>query len=192
MPETPPTLLFVIGPPAVGKMTVGAEIAQLTGFKLLHNHMTIELLLRLFDFDSDAFQRLNEEFRHRILQEAANSDLPGLIFSCVWTFDVPGDAGIVAGYAQPFRDRGARVLFLELAAPQSVRLVRNAGATRLAEKHSKRDLEWSDNNLRAMDERHRMNSDGEFTGRDDHLLIDNTDLSPAQAAQRAVEYFKLN
>jgi shikimate kinase len=35
-------LVILFGPPAVGKMTVGQQLANLTGFKLFHNHMTIE------------------------------------------------------------------------------------------------------------------------------------------------------
>jgi hypothetical protein len=35
------TLVIIFGPPAVGKMTVGLELERLTGFRLLHNHMTV-------------------------------------------------------------------------------------------------------------------------------------------------------
>jgi shikimate kinase len=41
------TLVFIVGPPAVGKMTVGYELAAQTGLKLFHNHQTIELVLEL-------------------------------------------------------------------------------------------------------------------------------------------------
>jgi adenylate kinase family enzyme len=44
--KSPPTLVFIVGPPAVGKMTVGYELAQRTGLKLFHNHHTIDLALR--------------------------------------------------------------------------------------------------------------------------------------------------
>ncbi|HET7067105.1 MAG TPA: hypothetical protein VFI21_05840 [Nocardioides sp.] len=35
------TLLFVFGPPAVGKMAVGRAIADASDFRLFHNHATI-------------------------------------------------------------------------------------------------------------------------------------------------------
>lgn len=47
-PRSPPTLVFIVGPPAVGKMTVGHELARRTGLKLFHNHHTIDLALRFF------------------------------------------------------------------------------------------------------------------------------------------------
>ncbi|NUR27546.1 MAG: hypothetical protein HOV83_17185 [Catenulispora sp.] len=187
-----PTLLFVIGPPAVGKMTVGAAIAARTGFKLFHNHMTIEPLLRLFTYDSPQFQRLNHDFREQIMREAATSDLPGLIFTLVWDFDDPADAELVQRYSRPFTDRGARILFLELTADQDVRLIRNGGTTRLAEKPSKRDLEWSAENLRTSDVTYRLYSVDDFAHMpESHLRIDNTHLEPEEVAKQAAEYFGL-
>ena len=32
--------VIIFGPPAVGKMTVGYELAKFTGLKVFHNHMT--------------------------------------------------------------------------------------------------------------------------------------------------------
>jgi hypothetical protein len=191
-PPPAPTLLFVIGPAAVGKMTVGTAIAERTGFKLFHNHMTIEPLLRLFAYESPQFQRLNHDFREQIFREAAASDLPGLIFTVVWDFDDPEDTAQVERYAEPFRTRGARVLYLELSADQDVRLTRNGGATRLAEKASKRDLAWSDENLRRMDTKYRLNSVDDFAHIPEaHLHIDNTALEPDEVAARTVAYFGL-
>ncbi|GAA2268586.1 AAA family ATPase [Kitasatospora cystarginea] len=190
--STAPTLLFVIGPAAVGKMTIGSAIAERTGLKLFHNHLTIEPLLRLFTYESPQFQRLNHGFREQIFAEAAASDLPGLVFTLVWDFDDPEDAALVERYSAPFRARGSRVLFLELCADQSVRLERNSGESRLAEKPSKRDLEWSNRNLVGMDAKYRLNSIDDFAHiPESHLLIDNTHLEPDQVAQRAIEYFGL-
>jgi hypothetical protein len=85
------TLLFVIGPPAVGKMTVGQQIATRTGLRLFHNHLAIEPVLRFFPFGSPPFGRLVDGFRRGIMEEVAASDLPGLIFTYVWAFDLPED-----------------------------------------------------------------------------------------------------
>ncbi|MCX5443815.1 hypothetical protein [Streptomyces sp. NBC_00063] len=83
---TAPTLLYIVGPPAVGKATVGHEIATRTGLRLFHNHMAIEPVLRFFDFGSPAFVRLVDGFRQSLIEEVAASDLPGLIFTYVWAF----------------------------------------------------------------------------------------------------------
>ncbi|MBB5075940.1 hypothetical protein [Nonomuraea endophytica] len=52
-----PTLLCIVGPPAVGKMTVGNAIANRTGYKLFHNHLSVEPVLRFFDFGTEPFGR---------------------------------------------------------------------------------------------------------------------------------------
>ena len=191
MTETPPVLLFVIGPPAVGKMTVGQAIADRTGLRVFHNHLTIEPVLRFFAFGTPPFRRLVESFRTGVLEEVAASDLPGLVFTYVWAFDHPEDAEAAALYAEPFVKRGGRVLYVELEATQDARLDRNVGADRLAEKPSKRDLDRSRELLLEMDAAYQLNSTTEFDGRDDYLRVDNTDLSPAEVAERVVRHFSL-
>ena len=97
-------------------MTVGQVIAERTGLCLFHNHVSIELALRYFDFGTPGFRRINDAVRRRIVEEIAASDLPGLIFTCVRKFDVPEDEKSIDDLARPFRSRGGRVLCLELEA----------------------------------------------------------------------------
>jgi hypothetical protein len=187
----PPMLVFLVGPPAVGKMTVGHELAALTGLRLFHNHHTIELVLRFFPFGSPPFQRLVGEFRRRVFEETAESNLPGLIFTYVWAFDDPGDEAAVDGWAGIFRKRGGRVVFAELQASLGERLRRNETEFRLAEKPSKRDLAASRQRLLQADARHRLNSRGACDGRDDWFRLDTTDLAAAEAAERILVRFGL-
>ncbi|WP_198153800.1 hypothetical protein [Catenuloplanes japonicus] len=172
-------------------MTVGEEIAARTGLRLFHNHLAIEPVLRFFPFGSAPFGRLVDGFRTALIEEVAASDLPGLIFTYVWAFDQPADERAVHRFAAPFRQRGGRVVFVELTASQEERLRRNEGASRLAEKASKRDLAASRQNLLDLDRDYRLSSDGRFDGRDDHLCIDNTHLSPAEVADAVIARFGL-
>jgi len=102
---TAPTLLFVVGPPAVGKMTVGREISKRTGLRLFHHHLSAELVLPFFDFGSPAFDRLVDRFRRHLIEEVAASDLPGLIFTYIWAYDLPGEQKTLERYAHPFQRR---------------------------------------------------------------------------------------
>lgn len=185
------TLLFIIGPPAVGKMTVGEQIEARTGLRLFHNHQSIEPVLRFFPFGSPPFTRLVDRFRHDLFEEVAASDLPGMIFTYVWAFDMPEDDQAIERFAEPFRRRSSRVLYLELHADQTERLRRNEGASRLQAKPSKRDLAASRGNLLEMDRQYQLSSAGRFDGRADYLHIDNTDLQPADVAAQATAYFGL-
>ena len=186
-----PLLLFVVGPPAVGKMSVGQAITERTGLRLFHNHIAIELALRYFDFGTPAFHRLDGAIRRLVIEEVAASDLPGLVFTYVWAFNLPEDQAQVEEYAKPFRERGARVLFVELEAPQAERLKRTAGESRLAEKPSRRDLEAVRRDLLDDDARYQLNSGGKFDGRPDYLRINNTHLTPGEVAERVIEHFAL-
>jgi hypothetical protein len=187
----PPLLLFVVGPPAVGKMSVGQAIAERTGLRLFHNHIAIELALRYFEFGTAAFHRIDAAIRRLVIEEVAASDLPGLIFTYVWAFNLPEDQAVVEEYAKPFRERRARVLFVELEAPQAERLKRVAGVSRLAEKPSRRDLDAARRDLLDDDARYQLNSGGKFDGHQDYLRINNTLLTPGEVAERVIEHFAL-
>ena len=76
--------VVIFGPVAVGKMTVGQELEKITDLKLFHNHMTIEVILPYFDMKSPSFKKLVTEFRIKMFEEVAKSDLDGLIFTYVW------------------------------------------------------------------------------------------------------------
>jgi len=81
-------LLILIGNSAVGKMSVGQELAKITPFRLFHNHMMIEPVLEIFgSFRGDVIQTL----RKVIFEEFAKSDNYGMIFSFMWAFDMPSD-----------------------------------------------------------------------------------------------------
>jgi AAA domain len=193
VPEQPhaPTLVFIVGPPAVGKMAVGHELAQRTGLKLFHNHHSIDIVLRFFAFGTPPYKRLVGEFRRRIFEEVAASDLPGLIFTYVWAFDDPSDDAYVESYAEIFRVRGGRVVFVELECTVAERLRRNVTEFRLAEKPFKRDLEQSRQQLLELDAKYQLNSKGRYDGRADYVRVDNTELPAADVADTIIATFGL-
>ena len=180
--------VIIFGPPAVGKMTVGFELAKLTGLKLFHNHLTIDLVLNFFDFGDPQFHSLVAEFRRRIFEEAAASDLPGLIFTFVWAIDLESEKTYVEQICDIFRAKGADVYFVELEADLSERLKRNESEFRLSQKPPKRDVEKSKENLLAQ-EKYKLNTDGDFFYAENYLKINNTNLSAEEAAQIIAKKF---
>lgn len=74
-------LIFLYGLPATGKLTVAQELATITGYKLFHNHLAVDLLLSVFDFGSPAFVQLREEIWLSVFDQACRARLPGLIFT---------------------------------------------------------------------------------------------------------------
>ncbi len=182
-------LIIIFGPPAVGKMTVGYELAKITGLRLFHNHMTIDLVLNFFDFGQPQFRLLVSEFRRRVFEEVAASSLPGLIFTYVWALDDEADRNFIERSCNIFRQKGAGVYFVELEADLSERLKRNESEFRLSQKPSKRDIEKSQKRLLDNAEKHKLNSNGDFFYEENYLKINNTDLSADEAARMIVERF---
>ena len=181
--------VVIFGPPAVGKMTVGYELAKLTGMKVFHNHMTIDLILEFFPYGHEKFYILVNEFRQRIFEEVATSDLPGMIFTYVWALDQPGDKKQVDSYSEIFRRNGAEIYFVELEADLDERLERNKGEFRLSKKPSKRDTSRSEKNLLQTEENYQMNTNDDFFYQENYVKINNTNLSPEETANRIVEAF---
>lgn len=181
-------LLLLFGDAAVGKMTVGQELAKMTGLRLFHNHMTIEPVLELFgDFNRSAITRIREV----IFEEFAASDRYGMICTFMWALDVPHEWDYVAHVADLFTRQGAEVYYAELVAPQEVRLQRNRTENRLRHKPSKRDLEASERRLLADDSAHRFVSlDGEIPF-ENYIKIDNSEISAREAAERIRARFGL-
>ena len=117
--------VIIFGPHAVGKMTVGQELMRLTGLKLFHNHMTIELVNPFFEFGTQEGSRLVTLFRQEIFEAMAKSDQKGMIFTYMWALDRQEDWDYVKSVTGLFENHGAEIYDVELAADRDVRLVRN-------------------------------------------------------------------
>jgi hypothetical protein len=76
--------ILIYGPPAAGKLTVGSALAVSTGFKLFHNHLTVDCVRAVFDFGTIPFYRLVCKIRIDIIEEAARAGIKGLIFTFVY------------------------------------------------------------------------------------------------------------
>ncbi len=184
-------LLLILGPPAVGKMTVGRAVADRSDFRLFHNHHSIEMLLDVFDYGTPPFRTLNTEVRRRVVEEAAAAGTD-LIFTFVMGMDEAAEADYLARLVEPY---DGHIAVVELVADLDTRLGRNRTEHRLAEKKSKRDVAWSDANVRELEADYRMTSDpaGDAPGdrlvaRWPHLVIDNTELSADETGERILAW----
>ena len=185
-------LVVIFGPPAVGKMSVGKVVAERTGLKLFHNHDTIELILKYFDFGSDEFRRLTRVFRSAIFKEVSKSDLDGLIFTYVWAFDHPEDEQFLRDLCTDFEDVNAEIMFVELSSSLEERLKRNKTPERLEAKASKRDLVKSEANLLSLDAEVVMNSDSSGIPFDfEYLRIETDELSKEETAEQIIKELSL-
>ena len=183
-------LVLLIGNGAVGKMTVGQELAKITGLRLFHNHMMIEPVLEIFgQWRPDVTQRL----RQVIFEEFAKTDNYGMIFTFMFALDDPNDWKIGAHIEDLFREGNpdSQFYYVELVCDKEERLRRNATENRLQNKPSKRNVEESNARLLRDDERHRFESfEGEIPF-ENYMKIDNTSLAPEVVAKMIKEHFNL-
>lgn len=186
------TLVIILGPHAVGKMTVGQELAKITDLRLFHNHMSIELARKLFTHDEKEWRVLNQTIRQTVFELFAKGDFPGLIFTYMCAFDMQSEFDYLQSVIDLFKQNGANCYVVELCADFEERLIRNKSENRLLHKESKRNLEWSEGEMRSTSEKYRLNSyDGEILPFENYMKIDNTQLEATEVAKMIQTYFAI-
>ena len=174
-------LIFLYGPPGVGKLTVGTALAAHTGYKLLHNHLTIDLVTTLFPFGSESFGRLVDRFRLALLAEAARADLPGVITTLVYAHG--DDDRFVAQTIAAVEAHGGRVCPVLLTCAED-ELLRRAGQESRARHGKLHDPAQ----VRALLSRYRLTTP---IPQRESLIIDTTDHAPTESALVIVRHFGL-
>jgi hypothetical protein len=186
----PFTLLVISGPAAVGKMTVGQIICERSGFKLFHNHMTIDTLRPVFEFGSPAMAILVPEFRFRVIEEAAKSQMAGVVHTCVWAFqEGSGDTQFMGRMKSMVESHGGKVCFVELQASQEIRKGRQVSENR--RKHKPGNVERGPQGLVDFERPHQLDSAGSFPFPENYLRIENDQVSAEEAADRICRHFGL-
>jgi len=108
-------LIFLYGLPATGKLTVAQELINITGYKLFHNHLVVDLLLSVFEFGSPEFVDLREEIWLSVFEQAARSGMPGMIFT--FAPEATVRPGFVGNLMRAIEGADGEVDFVELKCP---------------------------------------------------------------------------
>ena len=184
-------LIVVCGPQAVGKMTVAECLRDTLHYNMMMNHDSIEISDRIFGFATPAQKEFNSFFREKAFRLAVKHNVD-LIFTYVCAFEMQEEREYLTKLHDMFTGSGGRFFFVELRASLEARLSRNETPHRMEKKASKRDVSWSRENLLSDAQNHRLNSyDGEIWFQN-HLKIDNTDLSPEAVADIVIKTFGLS
>jgi hypothetical protein len=173
-------LVFIYGPPAAGKLTVANEIASLTGYKVFHNHLTIDAIEPIFEFGSPSFWKLVEKVRLDVISEAAEANI-SLIYTFCYAKD--HDDLHIERVIQAIESKGGKVCFV-LLAPGVAEL-----ETRVVDKSRKafgkaQTLET----LHQIIDRYELFSP---VPQRESLRIDNSKLSPRETAQKVIAHYRL-
>lgn len=105
-------LIFLHGLPGVGKLTVARELEALTGFRVFHNHLTVDLVESVFEFGSQPFVELREKIWLEVFSRVAKAKLAGLIFTFV--FERTVGKSFIGNVRSAVKAYGGEVLFVKL------------------------------------------------------------------------------
>ena len=173
-------LIFIHGAPAVGKLTVARELANITGFRLFHNHLTVDLLTAVFDFDAESFIALRESIWLSVFREAAQREI-----SLIFTFNPESTVRerFIHDTIDAVESRGGRVIFIELtcSVDEMERRIENPSRRGFGKLHS---LEQYRELKRAGAFEHPIMPD---VGRS----YDTTSRNPKEVAQMINEYIRM-
>jgi shikimate kinase len=173
-------LVFIYGPPAVGKLTVATELSRQIGFKLYHNHVSINFVKSIFDFGTPTFQKLVDRYRREMLEEAARQQVD-TIFTFV--YGKGEDDEFVKDIIRRVESHKGKVLFVRLYCTRK-ELARRVGIKsrkKQGKLASKRDLENLFREFDLLSEVPSVKS----------LSIETSHNSPRQVARRIASYYKL-
>ena len=184
-------LVVIIGPQAVGKMTIGEKLKEKIGYTLMTNHDSIEIALRIFSSNKDAKLKLKSKIREDVFNICLENNI-SIIFTFVVDFNTNEDILYLNELKNKFEKTGGHFYLIELEADLQTRLDRNKTPHRLECKPSKKNIEWSDKELIDSMNIYRMNSIKDEIKFENYIKINNTNLSPNAVCDIIINKFNFN
>lgn len=171
-------VIFIYGAPGVGKLTVAKELAKLTGFSLLHNHLIGDLVRTLFEFGTDDYLKMSQKYRLDLLERAARAKHQGVILTFVYAQQL--DKNFVDKMVKQIKKYKGEIYFIHLVCDKSELMKRVRNPSRLIYKKikTKKKLHKA---LRDYD----LFSEVPYKP---NYIIDNTKLAPSKAAKLIQKY----
>lgn len=155
-------------------------LAKLTGFKLFHNHLSIECVQPVFEFGTDSFWKLVELIRVETLVEAARTGQSVIYTFC---FAKDHDEEHVEKILKGVEENGGEICFVLLTCE------RGELEKRVLDEGRKKFSKAS--NLEILTEiLEEYDLFSPFPGRES-LQIENTKVPPEEAAKRIIEHYEL-
>lgn len=167
-------LIFIHGPAAAGKLTIGRELAGRLGYPLFHNHLIVDAVGAVFPFGSEPFVRLRQDFWLTVFEEAARAGR-SVIFTFAPEPTVPAD--FVEAAQDVVARHGGRVRFVQLTVSPETQEVRVTAESRAAF-HKLRSVEI----LRGLRARGGVEPLDQA-----EIVIDTETMTPPEAAERIAE-----
>ena len=184
-------LIVIIGPQAVGKMTIGEKLKEKIGYTLMTNHDSIEIAIKIFSSNKNAKLKLKSKIREDVFNICLENNI-SIIFTFVVDFNTNEDILYLNELKNKFEKTGGHFYLIELEADLQTRLERNKTPHRLECKPSKKNIEWSEKELIESMNIYRMNSIKDEIKFENYIKINNTNLSPNAVCDIIINKFNFN
>ncbi len=176
-------MVFIYGPPAVGKLTVAKELSSLTGFEIFHNHLVADLASAIFPYGTKQYSDLATNLRLTAWTAAMKSPAPGVILTFLYgleTYRGQQDDELVRNLAKKAKRARVKLYFVKLETSKGNLIRRVTGASR--NKFAKlKDPKI----LRRIMRDFKLVKPVPFV---ESLVIDNSDISARSAAKDILAY----
>ena len=162
-------------------MTVARELGKLTGYKVFHNHLAVDLVESVFEFGSEPFVELREMFWLAVFTQSVKANLAGLIFT--FAFDRTVRQRFISDVIEIIESGGGEVLFVELTC-----------SVEELERRIAHPARQSFGKLNSVTRFRELKDAGAFAGpgiNETRLVVETTELPPFQAAQLIMEELNL-
>lgn len=173
-------LIIIHGAPAAGKLTIAKKVAERTGFKVFHNHLSIDCVKPVFDFGTLPFLRMIELIRFGTIAEAAREGVD-LIHTFVYAFGE--DDEHMAKLIAAAEDNGGEVHLVLLVCEKDVLKERigDESRIRIGKLISPESVERTEE---------RFDVRTPYPGKET-LVIDTTEITAREAAALIIQRFEL-
>ena len=173
-------LIFLYGPPASGKYTIAKALVEKTGYKLFHNHLTVDLAKGVFDYGTKAFWELVHKIRLDIFEKAAKENISGMVFTYVYEKD--SDDSFVKQVLEKVNSNGGEIIFVQIYCDKKTLLKRVKEDSRKQFQKVKTEV-----GLLEMLNHGDLFSEIPFV---ENNIIDNTNLTVEETVQRVLTLIK--
>lgn len=173
-------LIIIYGQEATGKLTIAKALAERTGFKLFHNHVSVDVAKTLFNYGDPRYDDLVVATRLLVFESAAKNATPGLIFT--WAYTHPECHPQFEAIKATIEPYGAELCLVHVHCSQAQLEKRVLSPHRVAM-----------GKINTIEHLHRQQKRKNCIPIPDtgSLILDNTDISPEEAAGSIATTFNL-
>lgn len=174
-------LVFIYGPPAVGKLTIAKELTKQVGYKNFHNHKAYDLVSSIIDETLPQFPAYVKKVMLEGIEIALEQQVNGLIFT--FCYAKGEDDNFVKEIIKKVKKERGKVHFVQLTCKEKelFKRVKQQSRKKFGKIKTKKTL-------KIVLKKWKLHQKIPFVK---SLVIDNSKIKPKITAEIITKYYKL-